>query len=131
VVGYLRGRQAIELGEADLAQRRAAVLGCLRRFFGERAVTPVDYLDLDWSAEEWSRGCYGGNATPGTLTRFGPALQTPVGPLDWAGSETAHEWVGYMDGAIEAGERAAREAMKNLDEGPEDITGVARNDDRK
>jgi monoamine oxidase len=119
LVGYVRGRHAIELGEAGLTQRRAAVLGCLQRFFGGRAAAPVEYLDLDWSAEEWTRGCYGGNATPGTLTRFGPALRTPVGPLHWAGSETAHEWVGYMDGAIEAGERAAWEVMKNLAEGSE------------
>ncbi|MDP8974390.1 MAG: FAD-dependent oxidoreductase [Actinomycetota bacterium] len=121
LVGYVRGRHAVELGEAGLAQRRAAVLDCLRRFFGRRAAAPVDYLDLDWSAEEWTRGCYGGNAAPGTLTRFGPALRTPVGPLHWAGSETAHEWVGYMDGAIEAGERAAKETMDVLSEGSEDF----------
>ena len=34
-----------------------------------------------------------------------------MGPLHWAGSETAREWIGYMDGAIEAGERAAGEAI--------------------
>ncbi len=118
LVGYVRGHHAVELGEAGPARRRAAVLDCLRRFFGGRAATPVDYLDLDWSAEEWTRGCYGGNAAPGTLTRFGLALRTPVGPLHWAGSETAHEWIGYMDGAIEAGERAAEEAMETLGEGP-------------
>ncbi|MDP9438723.1 MAG: FAD-dependent oxidoreductase, partial [Actinomycetota bacterium] len=38
----------------------------------------------------------------------------PVGPLHWAGSETALEWVGYMDGAIEAGERAAAEVLERL-----------------
>ncbi len=110
----MNGRHAVELGEAGAARRRDSVLGCLGRFFGGRASVPVEYLDLDWNAEEWTRGCYGGNAAPGALTRFGPALRTPVGPLHWAGSETAREWIGYMDGAIEAGERAAREAMAAL-----------------
>ncbi len=111
LVGYVNGRHAVELGEVSPARRRDAVLGCLRRFFGGRASAPVEYLDLDWNAEEWTRGCYGGNAAPGALTAYGPALRTPVGPLHWAGSETAREWIGYMDGAIEAGERAAREAI--------------------
>lgn len=47
LVGYVRGRHAVEIGEAGPTQRRAAVLGCLQRFFGERAAAPVDYLDLD------------------------------------------------------------------------------------
>ena len=29
----------------------------------------------------------------------------------FAGTETATEWSGYMDGAVQAGERAAREVM--------------------
>src|SRR5215472_18790463 len=34
-------------------------------------------------AVEFSRGCYGAFATPGTLTRFGPALRRPAGPIHW------------------------------------------------
>lgn len=114
LVGYVNGRHAVELGEVSPVQRRNAVLGCLRRFFGGRASVPIEYLDLDWNAEEWTRGCYGGNASPGALTAYGPALRAPVGPLNWAGSETAREWVGYMEGAIEVGERAAREVVTVL-----------------
>lgn len=36
-------------------------------------------------------------------------LREPVGRLYFAGTETATEWSGYMEGAVEAGERAARE----------------------
>ncbi|MEV4894712.1 FAD-dependent oxidoreductase, partial [Nonomuraea sp. NPDC055795] len=74
----------------------------------------IDYIELDWAAEEWSRGCYGAFAAPGTLTRFGPALRAPVGPLHWAGTETAVRWAGYMDGAVESGHRAAAEVAKAL-----------------
>jgi monoamine oxidase len=48
------------------------------------------------------------------LTTFGPALREPVGPLHWAGTETATVWNGYMDGAIQSGERAAGEVVAAL-----------------
>ncbi|XP_078795613.1 amine oxidase [flavin-containing]-like isoform X2 [Oryzias latipes] len=38
-------------------------------------------------------------------------LREPVGRLFFAGTETATEWSGYMEGAVQAGERAAREIM--------------------
>ena len=34
-----------------------------------------------------------------------------MGRLRFAGTETAAKWTGYMDGAVEAGERAAREIL--------------------
>ena len=37
---------------------------------------------------------------PGTLTGHGPVLQAPVGPVHWAGTETATAWCGYIDGAL-------------------------------
>jgi monoamine oxidase len=46
---------------------------------------------------------------PGTLTGLGPALREPVGRIHWAGTETATSWPGYMEGAIQAGERSAIE----------------------
>ena len=36
-------------------------------------------------------------------------LRRPVGRLHFAGTETATHWSGYMEGAVQAGERAARE----------------------
>lgn len=36
-------------------------------------------------------------------------LRQPVGRIYFAGTETAMHWSGYMEGAVEAGERAARE----------------------
>lgn len=111
LAAYAGGSHGVKLGRMDPTSRRAAVLDCLRRLFGPKAGAPFRYLDLDWSVQEWTRGCYGGNAAPGALTRFGPALREPMGPIHWAGSETAHRWIGYMEGAIEAGERAAEEVL--------------------
>ena len=51
---------------------------------------------------------------PGVWTQFGPALRDPVGRIHWAGTETATRWNGYMDGAVQSGERAAAEVIKTL-----------------
>jgi monoamine oxidase len=35
-----------------------------------------------------------------------------AGRIHWAGAETATRWMGYMDGAISSGKRAAAEVMR-------------------
>ena len=56
------------------------------------------------------------------LTAFGPALREPIGPLHWAGTETATVWNGYIDGALQSGERAAREALAGVPAAAEPVT---------
>jgi len=48
------------------------------------------------------------------LLRFGEALRRPVGPIFWAGTETATVWNGYMDGAVQSGGRVAQEVLAGL-----------------
>ena len=67
------------------------------------------FVERDWGAEPWTRGCYGAHLPPGAWTQVGAALREPVGPIHWAGTETAERWCGYIDGAITSGERAAAE----------------------
>jgi monoamine oxidase len=88
------------------------VIGSLVDFFGPRASKPDEYVELDWSDEEWTRGCYGAHAPPSVWTQYGPALRAPVGRIHWAGAETATVWSGYMDGAAQSGERAAAEVLR-------------------
>ncbi len=114
LLAFVEGRSAIELGRATPGELRAEVLSALARFFGPQAARAVDFVHLDWQQEEWTRGCYGAHLPPGALTQFGPALRRPVGPIHWAGTETAEVWSGYMDGAIESGERVAREIRTAL-----------------
>lgn len=111
LLGFLEGDEARRLGAAPEAERREAVLGTFTRVFGPRAASPSGYIEKDWSAEGFSRGCYAGVLGPGAWTSFGRALRAPVGRVHWAGTETATRWMGYFDGAIQAGRRAAREAI--------------------
>jgi len=90
------------------------VLDSLAKMFGEKARTPIEYVEFDWSAEEWSGGCPVANMVPGAMLSVGSALRAPVGRIHWAGTETATEWTGYMEGALQSGERAAREVREKL-----------------
>lgn len=114
LVGFMVGRDAREWTGADPDARREAVLDHFARLFGDEARRPTEYIDKDWPAEEWSRGCYEGLMPPGVMTAYGQALREPVGRIHWAGTETALEHTGYMDGAIESGDRAAREVLERL-----------------
>ena len=87
------------------------ILSVFPRFFGPRAAKPAEYVERDWAAGEWSRGCYGGRFGTGVWTGYGEALRGAVGRIRWAGTETAEAWNGYMDGAVRSGERAAREVL--------------------
>jgi monoamine oxidase len=51
---------------------------------------------------------------PGILRANGPHLRAPHGAIHFAGTETADYWMGYMDGGVRAGERAAREVLRDL-----------------
>ncbi|GFS96914.1 amine oxidase B [Nephila pilipes] len=51
---------------------------------------------------------------------FHSALRTPIDRIYFAGTETAVKWSGYMDGAVEAGERAAREVLCRMGKITED-----------
>ncbi|HEX8123033.1 MAG TPA: FAD-dependent oxidoreductase, partial [Solirubrobacteraceae bacterium] len=112
LLGFLEGDYARRAGLQSEAERRGAVLDVFGRLFGDRARRPERYIEKSWAEEEFTRGCYGCYMTPGGWTSFGEALRRPVGPVHWAGAETATIWNGYMDGAVRSGERAAKEVLE-------------------
>jgi monoamine oxidase len=111
LLAFLEGRHALDLGRLPARARQAVVVDNLARFFGPRAARPHTFVERDWQAEEWTRGCYGAHLPPGAWSQLGPALTRPVGRIHWAGTETARRWAGYMDGAVESGVRAAQEVI--------------------
>lgn len=115
LAGFFDAVNAATWSNRTAEERRTEVLRCLIDALGPEAGEPIDMLETDWNAETWSRGCYGAYATPGALATFGAALRRSVGRVHWAGTETARAWVGYVEGAIEAGERAAVEVILALE----------------
>ncbi len=114
LLGFVEGDEGRQWMRKPAEERRAAVLECLVRYFGERAGDPVEYVEHSWAEEEWTRGGYAAYMPPGVWTAYGEALRAPIGRLHWAGTETATVWNGYMDGAVQSGERAAAEVMVAL-----------------
>jgi monoamine oxidase len=114
LVTFSDGEVARTWGERGPEERRRAVLAELTRFFGPQAGRPVAFVEKNWMDDPWSRGCYVGVMGPGTMTAYGSALREPCGLIHWAGTETATEWMGYLDGAIQSGERAADEVIGRL-----------------
>ncbi|HEX4128271.1 MAG TPA: FAD-dependent oxidoreductase [Acidimicrobiales bacterium] len=114
VVGFIAGDDCRRMETAGPAARQAAVLEELARAFGPRARTPIEVVEQHWPAEPYTRGGPVAVSAPGALTALGPALRAPVGPLHWAGTETATQWCGYLDGALSAGVRAADEVLHAL-----------------
>ncbi|HUD50138.1 NAD(P)/FAD-dependent oxidoreductase [Parvibaculum sp.] len=115
LVGFIDGDHAVEMSARGDNARRQSVISALTDYFGPKAAEPIDYVDQDWTAEEWSRGCYVAHMAPGVMTRYGDVIREPVGRLHWAGTETATEWVGYMDGALQSGIRTAAEIVQRTE----------------
>jgi len=111
LVGFFDANRAINNADLSVEGRRAIVLEMLVEHFGPDASEPLDYVDHDWTDEVWSGGCYGAYAPPGVFTPYGQTLRATIGPLHWAGTETSPQWTGYIEGAIQSGERAAREIL--------------------
>ena len=95
-------------------RRQDALRAELGRHFGPRGAVPELILEGEWSNREWTRGAYNANMGPCGWLHFGAALSRPIGPIKWAATETATAWCGYMEGAVEAGGRAAREVLEAI-----------------
>jgi monoamine oxidase len=114
LMGFAEGHNARVFGALSPRRRRAEAIASFVRYFGKQAADPKSYVEMNWAAEPWTRGCYVGFTPPGVLTDYGPAIKAPVGRIHWAGAETSDFWNGYMDGAVRSGRRAAREALGDL-----------------
>jgi monoamine oxidase len=114
LLGFIDGGDARALDDAGDARRATAALRSYVRYFGQAAAAPRMYFDQVWAREIYTGGCPVGITGPGVMTEYWPALRAPIGRIHWAGTETATVWTGYMDGAVQAGKRAAAEALAEL-----------------
>jgi monoamine oxidase len=62
-----------------------------------------------WALDRWSRGAFVAFA-PGQMTALTPEIARPEDRLHFAGEHTS-SWMGWMEGALDSGERAAREIL--------------------
>ncbi len=114
LVGFIAGGPARAFATTPRERRRAQVLEEFTRFYGPEAGKPLEYAEMDWGEEAYSGGCPIANFAPGTLAAYGEALRTAAGRIHWAGTESARVCTGYMEGALESGDRAAAEVLAAL-----------------
>lgn len=111
LLGFVDARHFDEL---PAPQRRERALGCFADLFGARARDPIDYVDFSWGTDSFSPGGPTAAVPPGAWTTVGRWLREPVGRIFWAGTETADEWTGFLDGAVRSGHRVAAEVISAL-----------------
>ncbi|KAH9903657.1 amine oxidase [Xylariomycetidae sp. FL2044] len=80
-------------------------------YFGGEANNAREWVTFVWNHEQYSLGGPTAVAGPGVYTRYGSALREPVGNIHFAGAEASDYLVGYVDGAVRAGYRAAEEVI--------------------
>ncbi|CAG2251770.1 MAO [Mytilus edulis] len=115
LMGFILADKARTLSVLSRDERKQRIGELYAKVFkSDQAKHPIHYEELNWPAEQWSGGCYTTMMPPGFLTKFGSELRTPVGKMYFAGTETATEWSGYMEGAVQAGERSAREVLTEM-----------------
>jgi monoamine oxidase len=94
--------------------KRDNILEGFQRYFGdERMLSPTGYYEKNWCEDSFSGGCYFGITDIGVLSQYSEEFRKPYGHLYWAGTETAREWMGYIEGAIESSERVVEQITRS------------------
>ncbi|XP_056436116.1 amine oxidase [flavin-containing] [Gadus chalcogrammus] len=120
IMGFILARKCRKLSVLSKEERLKKICELYAKVLGtEEALHPIHYEEKNWCEEQYSGGCYTAYYPPGILTQFGRVLREPVDRLFFAGTETATEWSGYMEGAVQSGERAAREILHAMGKIPQ------------
>jgi monoamine oxidase len=102
------GPAARALSDVAPAERQRRLLEDLVQQLGDAVLRPASWHEKAWHLDEHAGGGYMALTRPGAPSEL-PFPHAPVGHIHWAGTETAQDHPGYLDGAIEAGLRAAGE----------------------
>jgi monoamine oxidase len=99
VVGFAANEA--DLDPTDLR----AVTAAVHEFLPDVEVVAAEAHD--WNKDEFSKGTWMAYR-PGQIMAHSAALQNPHGRIAFANSDIASGWAGWIDGAIETAEKAAR-----------------------
>lgn len=111
----ISGDNATHWGAQPKSERLQALVTQLQPWFGDEINAYRGLIERDWNTERWSRGATG--FMPNGSAQYIQSLALPIGRLHFAGGETATHWTNTLEGAIEAGERAAAEVVAELTSG--------------
>lgn len=108
------GQQGLKLGEGSPEDQAETMLTSLDAIFpGIAQVQRGKAVRAVWPQEPYALGSYS-CYLPGQWTRFSGVEQEPVGNLWFAGEHCSIGSQGYMNGACETAERAAKGILQSL-----------------
>ncbi|EFQ33044.1 flavin containing amine oxidoreductase [Colletotrichum graminicola M1.001] len=114
LMGFVGSTKSREFMSFSKDKRRHVALGGFAAAFGQEALDPEDFFCHNMMEENWSSGCPTATPSPGMWSLFGQWMRKPVEVIHWAGTETSTKHYGYMEGAVFAGQRSAREILEEL-----------------
>jgi monoamine oxidase len=110
LVAYLSGAQARALAALPEQERMAQTVQRLNQLFPGAAENFEGGKSFCWDEDEWALGAYS-ILKPGEMRSLLPHVAGSEGRIHFAGEHTS-AWPGWMQGAIESGNRAAREVLQ-------------------
>lgn len=112
LIGFCAGKLAIKFRKLTKEERKKAVCKQYAEMFNIQEMNnPVGYFEIDWSEEVYTRGCYCGNMTPGTMSNYGTVLRDNFNRIYFSSTELSKSWCGYMEGAANSGIEVARKIL--------------------
>jgi len=111
---YSGGARAVTAGLGDIdAQAREALAELARAAPASAAQWNGRVIRNAWDRNPWSLGSYA-LIRPGQYTSFYGVEGKPEGHVYFAGEHTSIDAQGYLNGAVESGQRAAAEVLASL-----------------
>lgn len=114
MMGFFEGTEAASMSKRSRTIREVAFIDSLAAVFGDEVRRPHVYLDYDWAADKYTRGCHTPHFAPGVWSVNGQLLAEPADAIHFAGSEYVGKHNGYMEGAVRSGREEARVILREL-----------------
>jgi monoamine oxidase len=114
LVDYTGGEIGASFGSGTPAERAGQFLGQIEPVLPGIASRWNGRATIDyWTGYEWTKGSYS-YWKVGQYTKFAGAERQQEGACHFAGEHTSVDFQGYLNGAVESGERAAGEIVAAL-----------------
>ncbi len=111
---YSGGSTATRAGDGEPDERARDALADLERALpGLASLWNGRVIRNAWERYPWTLGSYS-LLKPGQYTTINGALHEHEGNVHFAGEHTSESWSGYLNGAVESGQRAAGEVAAAL-----------------
>ena len=114
LTNFAGGKLGEHLNEGETSDRATSFAAQVERIYpGASNAFTQKAVRQHWPSSPFTLGSYT-CFKPGQYSALSGSVATPVGNLFFAGEHTSAEFNGYMEGAAESGERAAKEILAKV-----------------